>query len=232
MSPYSYTADNPVMLVDPNGMFFKRKNQRKASRYLRRIERKLDRIYKRMNRSKNNKQIEKLKNRAKELGKSMDDIIDMNNDEMVEYRFSHSETSGSSLTKENGKWIYTISANGMANKIHEIKHGGQVARKELNPKTGWRYGVNDEVEAYKAQWAWKGEITDLFAPNLEYINALKDTKKIDNMKIILMNRGKIKTIKNINEINPDLINLMLDNWDKKRYPPEGYSKSIEYWNQN
>jgi len=52
------------------------------------------------------------------------------------------------------------------------------------------------------------------------------------MKIILMNRRKIKTIKNINEINPDLINLMLDNRDKKRYPPEGYPKSIEYRNQN
>jgi len=38
-SPYTYTADNPVMLVDPKGMFFKRKNQRKASSSLRRIER-------------------------------------------------------------------------------------------------------------------------------------------------------------------------------------------------
>ena len=223
-SPYTYTADNPVMLVDPKGMFFKRKNQRKASRYLRRIERKLDRIYKRMNRSKNNKQIEKLKNRAKELGKSMDDIIDMNNDEMVEYRFSHSGTSSSSLTKENGKWIYTISANGMANKIHEIKHGGQVARKEMNPKTGWRYGVNDEVEAYKAQWAWKGEITDYFQRELTP----------DNIKEYIQNRVIFfkKTIYNYDNITPSLINSMLDDSFKNRYPPENYPKGKNYWNSN
>ena len=176
ISPYTYTADNPVMLTDPDGMYFTGKNLRKAIRYLRRIERKIKRIYKKIQRSKNNKQIEKLKIRVRELGKSMKDILDIMNDEMVEYRFSHSKTSVSGLTKENGKWIFTMSANGMANIIHEIKHGGRIARREYNPLTGWRYGVNDEVEAYKAQWARKGEITGIFAPNLEYINALKDTK--------------------------------------------------------
>jgi len=49
MSPYTYTADNPVMLTDPMGMYFTGKNLRKALRYLRRTERKIKHIYKKFN---------------------------------------------------------------------------------------------------------------------------------------------------------------------------------------
>ena len=64
--------------------------------------------------------------------------------------------------EKNGKQIIIMFANlnllrfdGTA--AHEIRHGGQIARREMYYDENGiiqNYGVMKEVDAYRAQWAW------------------------------------------------------------------------------
>lgn len=48
--------------------------------------------------------------------------------------------------------------NNMESKIHESRHGGQHARGELNIVTNTKYGIMDEVSAYRAQYSWNKKL--------------------------------------------------------------------------
>ena len=93
-------------------------------------------------------------------------------------------------------------------KVHESRHGGQHARGEANMLTKNRYGVADEVDAYRAQYAWLGTYGCY--------------KSVD---------GKLSpvTITNIKMIDTDFVNTM-SNGLALLYPPAGMS--LKDWNKN
>ena len=46
LTPYNYCANNPVMLVDPNGMYFEEANEVKTSKLKAKIDKKITRLEK------------------------------------------------------------------------------------------------------------------------------------------------------------------------------------------
>ena len=224
ISPYAFCANNPVNLVDLDGRYFDKSNARKADRYETRIERKADRLDKQAMRKENRgKQVGDLRERSKELHKSAQDIRDMRNDTDTEYRFQMSSdllTTALSYLNQLGHVVVNVSAPNMEGRIHEIRHGGQYARNEINLITGENYGVMDEVDAYRAQYSWIGEFNCNFRDPLDE-NPINQAMSDDNMRI--------KSVTNINEITPNFVNQIYYN-KEYIYPPK--TINIDYWNSN
>jgi len=62
-------------------------------------------------------------------------------------------------TNSVGDPIVTLfSESSMGSFIHELRHGGQVARKNLILGSNGNYSVEHEISAYRAQFAWNGVI--------------------------------------------------------------------------
>ena len=223
-SPYAFCANNPVNLVDLDGRYFDKSNARKADRYETRIERKADRLDKQAMRKENRgKQVGDLRERSKELHKSAQDIRDMRNDTDTEYRFQRSSdllTTTLSYLNQLGHVVVNVSAPNMEGRTHEIRHGGQYARNEINLITGENYGVMDEVDAYRAQYSWIGEFNCNFRDPLDE-NPINQAMSDDNMRI--------KSVTNINEITPNFVNQIYYN-KEYIYPPK--TINIDYWNSN
>jgi hypothetical protein len=224
ISPYAFCNNNPVNLVDPDGRYFDKSNARKADRYERRIERKADRLDKQATRKENRgKDVGDLRERIKELHKSAQDIRDMRNDTDTEYRFQRSSdllTTTLSYPNQLGHVVVNVSAPNMEGRIHEIRHGGQYARNEIDLITFENYGVMDEVDAYRAQYSWIGEFNCNFRDPLDE-NPINQAMSDANMLI--------KSVTNINEITPNFVNQIYYN-KEYIYPPKIIN--IDYWNSN
>ena len=220
ISPYAFCNNNPVNIVDVDGRYFDKSNEKKAIRYERKLEQKAFRLDKQATRKeKRGKEVGDLKERSKELLQSSQDIRDMRSDTDAEYRFYISkdlETQYSSECNELGHTIVNISAPNFEGKIHEIRHGGQYARNEL----GEKYGVMDEVEAYRAQYSWKGIYRYFYDDTSESAVKGRLYAGLDPF---------IGTINDINLITPSFVNHLFEN-GKYIYPPERISPIV--WNRN
>ena len=116
--------------------------------------------------------------RVVELEQSLQDIADMRNDDSRIYQF---ETGRINLTKKtgvkNGKEVITMYSQhkhkpewsaarlldeNMPAQIHEMRHGGQIARGVIQvsekgePVGNWTLDI--EVSAYRAQYSWLGSL--------------------------------------------------------------------------
>ena len=190
ISPYAWCGNNFVNNVDKNGMYFDRVNEQ----YAQQIEENCNVLLIHVSD----------KHRIKELSKTLNDIQDMRNDSEHEFRF------GQASTDENGILAPETSYGGKNEKghsiinmfsdidninettVHETRHGGQIARKELlvDANGSWQnYGVQKEIDAYRAQWGWNGvlqlyvlfegqqfgyqkSITDYYGINRQLINSI------------------------------------------------------------
>ncbi|MDR0938773.1 MAG: hypothetical protein LBN29_05360, partial [Mediterranea sp.] len=123
---------------------------------------------------KKGKSVGDLRERASELRQSASDVRDMRNDKDTEYRYAKASSkdnkagtgkpaTGQTGMNASGDQIVTMFVEGnISNRLHETRHGGQVARGEYgfsskgNPTSG--YGVTSEISAYRAQYSYNGEL--------------------------------------------------------------------------
>ena len=209
ISPYAYCNGNPVRYIDPDGRYFDETNDKRAQRMERRLERKAEKLSAKADRKeKRHKDTGDLRERAGELRKSVQDIRDMRNDTKTEYRYKSAEEAEIYGENIDGKDVVFICFADFETKVHESRHGGQHARRELNLVKIKGYGVADEVDAYRAQYAWLG--------TYDYIEG------------ILWDSSR-NTITDIRTINADLVNSMTDGLESL-YPPAGMS--YKDWNEN
>ena len=151
ISPYAYCGWNPIKFVDPDGRYFDDTNEETAQK----IEAELftKKIYAALG---NN-------NQMRELYSTWKDIQDMRNDGKNEYRFELDKNKpGTTSKEEDGHQIITMYSNLETldeTVAHEVRHGGQTARGEIsydNNNQKQNYDVEKEVDAYRAQWGWRG----------------------------------------------------------------------------
>ena len=224
ISPYAFCAGNPVKYLDSDGRYFDDDNEKKVQRDERKLERRSLKLSKKAERSdKQGKDSRNVKERSKELKKSAQDIRDMRNDADTEYRFIKSNTPKTRALEEtnnNGNEVIVISYINFETRLHESRHGGQHAREEIDVVNFNGYGVMDEVDAYRAQFSWRG----LF-------NYLYDDSSFEAI-LRRVNAGLnplIGTISNIDNITPAFINRLIED-NNYLYPPLGIK--LDYWNSH
>jgi hypothetical protein len=245
VSPYVFTANNPVRYREIDGRYYDEANEKKAEKMVRRSERRAEKLERKAQRLENrNQDSGDLRDRVAELRKTARDIKDMGNDQNTEYRFEKLGSKGARAnnvagpaamkTGENsqGHEVVTMYTEGnMGSRLHEARHGGQHARGELNIATGAGYGVADEVDAYRAQYSWGG--------NLRYRDNPSEAVAIHRAL-----QGKPiyeSTVTHINQITPGWVNAQYEARDANGnpiplYPPRDVNGRLliplNVWNQN
>ena len=208
ISPYAFCAGNPVKYLDSDGRYFDDDNEKKVQRDERKLERRSLKLSKKVERlDKQGKDSRNVKERSKELKKSAQDIRDMRNDTDTEYRFVKRQVPESEFIGINVAGHETIAmySSNFATLVHEIRHGGQHARGELDLVSKSNYVVEHEVEAYRAQFSWSG----WFA--CKYFNPSDNDPSIQIYK--LWGIPYIKTINNISSINNNFVSHIIENGD-------------------
>ena len=223
ISPYAWCGNNPVRNVDPDGRYFDDENEKKAARIERRAERKADRLEHKADRIDNRGgNSGDLRARAGELRQSATDVADMRNDANTEYRYSGLNstdaknnnivgptTTQTGVNAKGDNVVTMFTDNKMGSKLHEGRHGGDVARGTLQFNVNGGYGVSHEISAYKAQYSWNGQLQYREQPNQEVM-------------LQRMMGGQDPTvgkITNINQINANIVNSMVDPGFVPIYPP-------------
>jgi len=201
LSDYSVNGLNPIRNFDWLGDKYSKKNERKAKRIDKKISNKITSLEK-----EKSKLIEKdqntdhLNTRIGELKKSQDDIKDMREDQSTYYSFKRGNEAETKRTKSDEITIFSHSKGSL---IHEIRHGGQLARKEYSidetGKSSSTFGASKEVDAYRAQMGFDGTIT--YFPKIE---------KNQDFLIQYYLNGRIPdiyqiTLRSFNEISKDIL---------------------------
>ena len=145
----------------------------------------------------------------------------MRNDKKVEYQYwgttsrkaKQNNISGPTTTSlgKNEKGDVVIGMfveDKMGSVLHETRHGGQIARREIDPITFQGYGIWAEIDAYRAQYSWEGKLEYLVTPTEnDILKTIQDPSYIPGTRII----------KRINDINESLIHSIVDPGYEKIY---------------
>ena len=198
-------------------MYFDDVNEKKAQR----LEKQLDKQIVKLE-TQADKLVEKgnstgeLCERADELRNSLQDIKNMRNNKDTEFRYAKASSKNNTAGKGNpatlptgtndgGHNVVTMFIDGsVGNKIHESRHGGQVARGEYsfdqnkNPTAG--YNIDSEVSAYRAQYAYNGSLSYRQSDYLRNNPTVADAFRQLGASVI-----PIVTISNINSINSPFV---------------------------
>lgn len=208
------------------GMYFLDEQDEKEARELeRQLKRKAYRYARKANRLKGkpNAKYDEYSQRANELFLSMRDIRDMRDNEKMAFHFEEYksesqqqnglETPETQITDTDTKGnpiVVMFSERGNGNIIHEVKHGGQYARGEMERIEE----VEREIQAYRAQWAWKGVLSYMSECNLRQSRLVWDIYKEQGYAIF--DKSLLRTIYKVNDINSAMVNDIIEiNNDKE-----------------
>ena len=243
VSPYAFVKNNPINNIEIDGRYFDEKNEKKAHKLEGTLNKQIAKLEKKIAKMESKKQdVGDRRERVAELKNSKTDIANMRSDKNTEYKYGSVDnkefkalglvgpTTASTGTNARGDGVITMfTENNMGNKLHETKHGGQNARNEFNIATGAKYGVADEIAAYRAQYAWSGSL------------AYQDQPTPDQMRARLLAGQTFETITqvaidNINQITGNIINTMVDPGFHQIYPPRDAAGNLiiplNVWNKN
>ncbi|MDE6549645.1 MAG: hypothetical protein K2L22_11675 [Muribaculaceae bacterium] len=195
LSPYLYCANNPVNNTDPTGMYVVKESQEEWKRNKNDIKNRRDRLQSSIDKTKSKgakkgwskEKIEKKIGDKQERVASLDNTLStMTNIENSEQGYSlHQTSDNGGLSLENG--IIKISYNPSkynkfknSNFVHEVTHAGQFESGDIafSTESGGSYLVDifDEIEAYKAQYAYEPSTLSGLNPDLG-INAINDINR-------------------------------------------------------
>lgn len=235
ISPYAFVKNNPVNNIEVDGRYFDEANEKKAHKLEGQLDKRIAKLEKQIAKlEKKGKDIGDRKERVTELGKSKTDIADMRSNTTTEFRYGSAndkanpagvgnpDTEGTGKNAKGDNVVTMFAANNMGSTLHEQRHGGQIARGELTQST---YGVQEEIGAYRAQYAWDGKLS--YYPQIDLSNQANLIKLLGGIE-----QFKI-TLNNINQITSGAINTMVDKPglnQKLVYPPAGIS--IQQFNNN
>lgn len=238
-SPFVYCANNPTRYVDPNGMWFDEANERKAERTVRKTERRGEKLDKRAERLEaKGKDASNLRGRSSELREMGQDIKAMGMDDETEYRYvsanssSNPESRGIPHTDGMGTNTVTmyVDKGSFGNVVHETKHGGDIARGTMTESS---YGVQDEVSAYRAQYAYDGSLPYNAADALQNLitkTVFEFTGSLPVSNVTNIGEIDAKLVDNIGQVRSANVNGEKRYGLAPLYPPDGLSKS--QWDNN
>jgi len=190
-------------------------NEKRARQLEKQLDKQITKLEKEVAKiTKNGGDVGDRNDRIAELKGSQSDISDMRSNESTEFRYAKASDKNNEAgrgnsatsptgTNDAGDNVVTMFSD-KGTQIHETRHGGQVARGEYGfqgkePTAG--YGLDSEVSAYRAQYAYDGKF------NYKQADFLRNAP--DAVANIFLSIGSsiipIVGVNNINLINRSLI---------------------------
>jgi len=214
LASYNYCRNNPLIFFDLDGRKFDKNNEKKAMKMEKIIDYKIQKLQKLQ---KLQEEGDDTQEKIAELVQSKTDISDMRSSDDY-FRFEKVNHKDNTIRDLNGKGL-PITLRTKDNEItmfmdnkknfHEPRHGGQIARKEINIDingniTG-NYTYEAEISAYRAEYSSQGLI---YIPQINIFDENIKLKLTDPTLNIKKEFG-VK-IMNINQINKEMLKNMYD----------------------
>lgn len=188
LSPYAYCANNPIVYIDPTGMYIEEGSQKEWESRKSDVTSQRDYLQKRVDKltakaAAKGWSAEKLANRigdkserAASLNSSLGTMGTLESSTQG-YSLSHTasgENGGVTLNTETNIIDIKFGSGNTANFVHEATHAGQFEKGDMafDSKSGMTLAqdIHDEVSAYKAQYAYDpSSISGL--PSTSYANS-------------------------------------------------------------
>ncbi|MEL6638548.1 MAG: RHS repeat-associated core domain-containing protein, partial [Bacteroidota bacterium] len=172
LSSYAYVANNPIVYVDPTGAYIEPsdlKDWKTQTGYVKNRKAKLEKKIKDLEataKEKNwsdkklNRKIGNRRERIRRLEATIQTFKDMEADTKQRYNISFVTGGMGKVYYDSSTDDVVIDYTSTANFVHEITHIGQYRAGDIafmrNSKKSYAVDLYDEVEAYKAQFAFDG----------------------------------------------------------------------------
>jgi len=195
----------------------RKENEKKAHKIEVKVQKRIAKVEKEIAKlEKKGKDIGDRKERIGEMKKTLNDVGDMRKDDKNKYVFaSASQNDKKPETKRTGSDEITIFTDNFSKQIHEVRHGGQIARGEYDVSTNGTllkgtFGASKEVDAYRAQYGYDGFIQ--YLPDLSTMSQdkLKSAFTTGPSGLTYDIRLLQDKILNINSITPNLLRNFFD----------------------
>ena len=165
VSPFVFTGNNPIMLVDPDGMQIDPASQDEWDGYRESIVNRIN-LYKALNMISVDPDFSEFINSLENTLGGMDAMADEDN--LTVYKLAEASGGiGGTYMNDNGEVVFETNGS-TENFIHEVNHGIQYENNSLGFFPGTKSSVtsiDNEVKAYRAEFAYSRRLAEGINPN-------------------------------------------------------------------